>query len=253
LEPGTDRIGEATMAEQSTRSFEDASHALAELLRKESIADDKRRLLERACTTPYALVAMRLNGHRGQSEASEIVEALQNAAIRHIISAEDDFACVFVSYSDVRRLADGAFDKNKLPKYIAVASLPFDSVDMIPQQYDLVKFCLYNSSEKGLVDSKKLALSFLKSQIIDNVQLDGLLHPALVKLARYDEANQSNLLHTLKVYLEHDRNAQRCANMLYLHRNSLQYRVRRIQEIAGINLDDPTERAYLRLSFLLGS
>lgn len=241
------------MAEQSTRTLEDVSLALAELLHKGSVADEKRRLLERACSAPYALVAMRLNGHRGQSEASEIDEALQNAAIRHVMSAESDFVCVFVSYSDVRRLADGAFDKNKLPKYVAVVSLPFDSVDMIPRQYDLVRFCLCNSNETGLVDSKKLALLFLKSQIADNVLLDGLLHPALAKLARYDEANQSNLLHTLKVYLEHDRNAQRCANMLYLHRNSLQYRVRRIQEIAGINLDDPTERAYLRLSFLLSS
>lgn len=241
------------MAEQTTHSFEDTSLALVEILHTGSTSDEKRRLLERSCSAPYALVAIRLNGHRGQSETSEIDEALKNAAIRHAISAEDSFVCVFISYADVRRLTDGAFDKNKLPRYIAVASLPFNSIELVSQQFELVKYCLNNSSDKGLVDSKGLALSFLKSQITDNVQLDGLLHPALTKLARYDEANQSNLLHTLKVYLEHDRNAQRCANMLYLHRNSLQYRVRRIQEIAGINLDDPTERAYLRLSFLLSS
>ena len=102
-----------------------------------------------------------------------------------------------------------------------------------------------------MFDAKDSALAFLTSKITSSIDTEDLLHPAIAKLARYDQVNQSNLLHTLKVYLENDRNAQRCANLLYLHRNSLQYRVRRIQEIAGINLDDPYERSYLRLSFLL--
>ena len=78
-----------------------------------------------------------------------------------------------------------------------------------------------------------------------------MLHPALEKLKAYDAANQSDLYNTLKVYLLNDRNAQRCASILYLHRNSLQYRVKRIQEITGVDLNDETERTYLGLSFLL--
>ena len=78
-----------------------------------------------------------------------------------------------------------------------------------------------------------------------------MLHPALDVIERYDRDNQTDLLNTLKVYLENDCNAQRCGRILFLHRNSLVYRVHRIQEISGCNLSDPTERAYLRISLLL--
>ena len=99
----------------------------------------------------------------------------------------------------------------------------------------------------------KATLENLVSEIKNHVEVGGLLHPALETLANYDAENRSNMLDTLRVYLDNDRNAQQCANKLYLHRNSLQYRVRRIQEIADINLDDPDERAYLRLSYFLCS
>ncbi|MBQ9041640.1 MAG: helix-turn-helix domain-containing protein [Eggerthellaceae bacterium] len=95
------------------------------------------------------------------------------------------------------------------------------------------------------------ALDALVANIKSNVNLDGALHPALDKLAEYDRANSSDFLLTLKVYLENDCNAQKCGRILFLHRNSLVYRIRRIQEIAGCDLSDPAERAYLRLSLLL--
>lgn len=95
------------------------------------------------------------------------------------------------------------------------------------------------------------ALEALVADIKANVNLDGALHPALDKLAEYDSANQSDFLNTLAVYLENDCNAQKCGRLLFLHRNSLVYRIRRIQEIADFDLSDPAERAYLRLSLLL--
>ena len=91
----------------------------------------------------------------------------------------------------------------------------------------------------------------LLDAIRQDVDLDDLLHPGLDKLAEYDRANKSELLHTLCVYLDNDCNAQLCSRLLFLHRNSLVYRVHRIQEISGCDLSNPTERSYLRISFLL--
>ena len=95
------------------------------------------------------------------------------------------------------------------------------------------------------------ALEELVSEIVNAIDARSLIHPALETIREYDMKNQSNLLHTLDAYLLNDCNAQRCGRMLFLHRNSLVYRIRRIQEIAGIDLSDPEERSYLRLSFLL--
>lgn len=95
------------------------------------------------------------------------------------------------------------------------------------------------------------ALDALVDAIRENVVIDDLLHPALGIIERYDHQNQTDLLRTLKIYLENDCNAQKCGRLLFLHRNSLVYRVHRIQEITGCDLSDPVERSYLRISFLL--
>ncbi len=107
-----------------------------------------------------------------------------------------------------------------------------------------------SATDKGHAQSSA-ALNALVADIKSNVNLDGALHPALDKLEEYDEANQSDFLRTLAVYLENDCNAQKCGRLLFLHRNSLVYRIRRIQEITECDLSDPVERAYLRLSLLL--
>ena len=94
-------------------------------------------------------------------------------------------------------------------------------------------------------------LEHLTEAIVQSVDVTEMLHPALETIRKYDEQNQSNLFQTLDVYLQNDCNAQHCGRLLFLHRNSLVYRVHRIQDIAQIDLSDPEERSYLRVSFLL--
>lgn len=95
------------------------------------------------------------------------------------------------------------------------------------------------------------ALEDLTAKIVQATDVTEMLHPAIEAIRAYDAKNQTNLLHTLDVYLLNDCNAQHCGRLLFLHRNSLVYRIHRIQEIAGIDLSDPDERSYLRLSLLL--
>lgn len=95
------------------------------------------------------------------------------------------------------------------------------------------------------------ALDTLVTRIKHGADYSDMLHPAIKRLVQHDRDNQTDFLHTLEVYLENDCNAQKCGRLLFLHRNSLVYRIHRIEEIAGCDLSDPTERAYLRLSLLL--
>ena len=52
-------------------------------------------------------------------------------------------------------------------------------------------------------------------------------------------------------YLRHGGNATRTADALFLHRNSLGYRLARIQALTGLDLDDPDARLALQVSVLL--
>ena len=108
-----------------------------------------------------------------------------------------------------------------------------------------------NLNRNGGERLAKQALDNLTARIVREVDVSDLIHPAIEIIREYDAKSQSNLLDTLDVYLQNDCNAQHCGRLLFLHRNSLVYRIHRIQEIAGIDLSDPDERSYLRLSFLL--
>lgn len=108
-----------------------------------------------------------------------------------------------------------------------------------------------SSQTSGITTPPAVGLGALVATIKESTDVSGMLHPGLDLLAEYDRENQADFLHTLQIYLDNDCNAQKCGRLLFLHRNSLVYRIRRIQEIGGCDLSDPQERAYLRLSLLL--
>ncbi|MCR3955846.1 MAG: PucR family transcriptional regulator ligand-binding domain-containing protein [Gudongella sp.] len=54
--------------------------------------------------------------------------------------------------------------------------------------------------------------------------------------------NSKELLETLKVYLESESNFNVASNKLFLHTNTVRYRIAKIQEMCDIDLDDPVER-----------
>jgi DNA-binding PucR family transcriptional regulator len=60
----------------------------------------------------------------------------------------------------------------------------------------------------------------------------------LGRLIAYDRAHHSDLVHTLRVFLESCGSWARCAKLLHLHTNTLRYRIRRIEEITGRDLTD---------------
>ena len=59
------------------------------------------------------------------------------------------------------------------------------------------------------------------------------------------------LLPTLSAYLKNDRDALKTAAQLYVHRNTLAYRIKRIQELCPIDLDDFNVRHRLLESILI--
>ncbi|WP_119065657.1 PucR family transcriptional regulator [Rubrobacter indicoceani] len=79
--------------------------------------------------------------------------------------------------------------------------------------------------------------------------LDGFA--ALISpLERYDREHNSDLAKTLRVYFESNANASEAAQRLYLHRNSLNYRLLRVQSITGLDLGDPKAKLALQLGLL---
>ena len=74
---------------------------------------------------------------------------------------------------------------------------------------------------------------------------------ALVEpLVVYDRERRSDLVKTLKVYFDTGTNASEAADRLFLHRNSILYRLARVEKLTGLDLKDPRARLALQLGLL---
>lgn len=76
-------------------------------------------------------------------------------------------------------------------------------------------------------------------------------HPALTTLRLYDHRNSSQLYKTLCVYIDKGCNIKLTSESLFIHRNSLVYRLNRIVELCEIDFTDVNTVFLLRLSFLI--
>ena len=70
-------------------------------------------------------------------------------------------------------------------------------------------------------------------------------------LVRYDERHRSNLLDTISAYFEHHGNVSQTAEALFIHRNTLVYRLERIQELTSQDLDSADMRLSMHLALKL--
>lgn len=70
------------------------------------------------------------------------------------------------------------------------------------------------------------------------IPLDEYCHPALQRLKEYDERNKTELYISLRTFIEHNQNLCLTAEALFIHRNTLVYRLRRIQQITNLDLKD---------------
>jgi hypothetical protein len=69
-----------------------------------------------------------------------------------------------------------------------------------------------------------------------------LRHPVLAHLIEQDEQRGTSLAMSLLAWLEAQQNVQTAAARLHVHPNTLRYRLRRIRELAPIDLDDSDQR-----------
>lgn len=71
---------------------------------------------------------------------------------------------------------------------------------------------------------------------------------ALGNLLAYDAQHGSNLIQTLEAFFAANCSPKEAANLLQVHRNTVLYRLDRIADITGVDLDDPHVRLRLHLA-----
>lgn len=93
-----------------------------------------------------------------------------------------------------------------------------------------------------------LGIYQLLSEIANLGSVEIFIHEWLGKLLDYDAAKGAQLVESLSCYLECGGNYDLTAKRLSLHRSTLRYRLRRIRDLSGHDLNNPDTRFNLHLA-----
>jgi purine catabolism regulator len=170
---------------------------------------------------------------QGES-APRIHEELFARGLPNLLRAEDRGSIALALIPDARRSLTMLLDA--LPDDCAVGlSAPVASVERIPSAAREARWALHGASPRrsrvvrygdGQAASWTLALD----------RSEELAEHVLGPLLDYDRIHQTELVRTLAVLLANNRSPTRTAEQLFIHRQTLVYRVRRIEELTSRSL-----------------
>jgi PucR family transcriptional regulator, purine catabolism regulatory protein len=93
-----------------------------------------------------------------------------------------------------------------------------------------------------------LGIYRLLLQLEGSPELRSFSSEVLGSLIEYDRAQGTNLLETLSAYFQHNANLAQTAQALFVHRNTLLYRLQRASEIGKFDLDKAETRLAIQLA-----
>jgi len=141
-------------------------------------------------------------------------------------------------------------------RLLAGMSLPFPGGAAIWRYYQQAKHAMDWAGRLFPEDARVFRYQeFITEDILadaySKTEREALKHLALGQLEAYDKAKSTDYKETLRVFLENGADAMKAVNTLHIHKNSLYYRLGRIAELTGINLEDCAETTHLRISFAI--
>ncbi len=86
----------------------------------------------------------------------------------------------------------------------------------------------------------------------DKRVLENYYTATLSKVIEYDRLNNATLLHTLEIFLESGGNLADISDKLFIHKNTLKYRIMKIEEITGLSVKNISDCTRLEVALMIG-
>lgn len=110
---------------------------------------------------------------------------------------------------------------------------------------------MINGDKEFVLGYEELGVKRLLYLIIDHPELERFYKEVLEPLELCDIEWESDLVDTLKVYLEHGANLNSAARALFIHRHTLRYRLEQIADILKVDVDSEEVLLNLKIAFLI--
>jgi len=194
----------------------------------------------------------------------EVVCGFVNAHNPHIMVLSLDGAVLILAYTQATSnrqflpplsLADAVIHNSEellgTKVYIGVGRVAYEP-KLIKQSYlealAALRALPQFSDKQSILSFEDMGIFRLLSKAREQDELINFAQELLQPLINYDNENNTFLLPSLKLYLDANCSIQKTAKKSYLHPNTLLYRLKRIQEITGFDLNDSEDRLNLQIA-----
>ena len=239
-------------AQQRSAPLRSSSAILEDLLSGVQVTEDLVHNLEQKAKDPWKLLVIDNPFRSDVIYQRNLIQRLQQLESPCVPLLYENHVVVLSTAENARNILDHLFGEKEKQYYMAGVSLPFDDLQLVSTRYLQTLFALRYAGEKpGIYPMEDVGLPYLLRLFQEQNHTQQLIHPALQALRKYDAEKNSELYDTLCQYLLHERSVIRTAQAIHIHKNSLMYRLQRIQSIIEVDLDDPLIRTYLLLSYMM--
>jgi DNA-binding PucR family transcriptional regulator len=156
---------------------------------------------------------------------------------KHLIAILQSYPQDFVE-NTMERLNEVCNFGGKEYRVYAGISVNDSGIRSLPHNYKRAVALLHmaEKQDKAVVSYRNIGMAQLLLEVEDFEALKKYYNDALGTLEDYDEKNQTDLLPTLKCYLENNASVQEVAKETYVHRNTINYKIKRIKDILQCEL-----------------
>jgi hypothetical protein len=201
---------------------------------------------------PHHVISLRWRrgGERVTSEATE--RALTRLGSSWLLTRRNG-RCVLIirDPQDAGQLFDAIADQLGPEGSLGVGTT-YDSPAQLPESYDESVRALTireaSRSPDGVTSFSDLGIYRILGTPETNDDVAAFVEQWLGPLLAYDTRRKTDLVRTLAQYLDCGGNYDQTAQALVIHRSTLRYRLRRIRDLAGLDLNDVDSRLNLHLA-----
>lgn len=193
----------------------------------------------------------------GQIIRQKICEQFQNVLI-YIESQEIRLLFVDIKTEKIKeliyeRLTEILDELNLL----SAVSAEFEDVEEIQTKRKILdrimKIGKYVQKKNCLFKEEEYYLELICSYAYESIGNKGYAYKKLNLLKKEDKEKGTEFYHTLKEYLACGNNVNLAAKKLFIHRNTMVYRLSKIQEMIHMDVNDPEVSKKLLISMILGT
>lgn len=119
------------------------------------------------------------------------------------------------------------------------------------QACQVLKLQKNTQNDKGVVAYQDLGIYTLLMDIENEDVINEYYTETIQKLVEYDKLNQTNYCEVLQCYLEHSGSVKETAEAMFVHRNTINYKINKIEEMLNCDLSELDTRLLYSIAFML--